>query len=124
MLDILIGLDYFDIFGRSQKLLDFVKYYNLLSGKKSPKKSTIEKEIDDVNVIKIIEDNSNPTAATYSNLNYEKALLDIWDYLPNKDIPITNKIKYQKDYLGNIDYTDNSMDNNIFYVESIKIPCS
>lgn len=119
MLDILIGLDYFDIFGRSQKLLDFVKYYNLLSGKKSPKKSTIEKEIDDVNVIKIIEDNSNPTDATYSNLNYEKALLDIWDYLPNKDIPITNKIKYQKDYLGNIDYTDNSMDNNIFYVESI-----
>ena len=120
MVDILINLDYFKPFAKSQKLLTFFEYYKILFGKKAPKKSTIAKKIKDENVIKIIEDNSTPTVATYTKFNSVNALDQIWNYIPDTETSILQKLKYQKDYLGYLDYRDKSYGKNCFYIESIE----
>lgn len=110
MLDILIKIDYFSDYGNSQKILDFIQYYNLLEGKKSPKKVTISVKVLDTNIVNLIESNSIPTDATYTKFNSEQCLIDIWKCLPNKSIKTSQSIVNIKEIYGYIDYTNNTLD--------------
>jgi DNA polymerase III alpha subunit len=119
MLDILIKLDYFKEFGKSQKLLDFVTYYNLLQGKKAPKKSTISEKILDQNIINIINENSTPTEATYTKFDSTKCLEDIWLYLPNISIDLKDTIINRKELLGYVDYKNEKLNKRYALVSDI-----
>lgn len=119
MLDILIKIDYFSDYGNSQKLLDFVQYYNLLEGKKSPKKATIETKIMDSNIIHLIEINSTPTDATYTKFDSEKCLNDIWSYIPNKSIKTSENILNRKEIYGYIDYTNDKLDKRFAMITDV-----
>lgn len=116
MLDILIKIDYFSDFGKKKKLLKFVEYYNILEGKKAPKKSTITEKIDDENIIKIIEKYSKPTTATYTKFNSNSCLQEIWNYMPNKDIPLNESIINRKEILGYVDYKNPQIDKRFVFI--------
>lgn len=119
MLDILIKIDYFKNFGNSQKLLDFVDYFNLFFTKKAPKKATVEKNIKNRNIIEVIEKNSIPTEATYTKFNDMTCLKDIWNVIPNKAIAVQQTIVNKKEILGYIDYKNPDLDKRYVLVSEI-----
>jgi len=120
-LDILIKLDYFKDFGKSQKLLTFVECFNILQGKKAPKKLTTSKKIVDKNIIEIIANNSTPTEATYTKFDGETCLTEIWKYLPNESINLQNTIVNRKGILGYVDYKDKELDRRYSFITDINL---
>lgn len=121
MLDMLIKLDYFKDFGKPKKLLDFVQYYNILDGKKAPKKATIAKKIEDKNIIDIINNNSTPTEATYTKFDSIKCLQEIWNYIPNESIGFNETLINRKEILGYIDYRNNKLNKRYAFVSDINL---
>ena len=119
MLDILIKIDYFSDFGNSKKLLNFIYYYNILEGKKAPKKATINKYISDINIIKLIEKHSTPTEATYTKFNFEDCLKEIWSNLPNDEMGFMEDILNKKDIYGYIDYRNEKIEKRYVLVTDI-----
>lgn len=100
-LDILINLDYFSEFGKAQKLIDFVKYHELIFGKKVIGKN----KFDDENVLSIISKHSRETPSQYRDFDSDAILKDIWDMMPNRDTSISVKMDYQKEFLGYVSIT-------------------
>lgn len=119
MLDILIKIDYFKDFANSQKLLDYVYYYDLLYSKKAPKKETIDKKISDKYIVDIVKQNSIPTEATYTKFNDLECLKDIWRYLPNRNIEVEIDIKNKKEIFGNVSYKNEKLDKRYVLVSDI-----
>ena len=118
-IEILIKLDFFDCFGKSKKLLDIYEYFKLLYNKKAPKITTIERDILDKNMIKHIKNNSTPTNSTYSKLDWCNTLLDIWSDLKNTDIPIKDKLSFQTEILGYIDYKNPKLNKRYVLVSNL-----
>lgn len=118
-LEILIKLNFFDMFGKSEKLLIFYEVYKLIQGKKSPKKTTIEKNIKDKELIKIIDKNSTPTETTYKGLDWRKSLEDMWVIIPNREIMLNEKIAFQNEILGYIDYKNKNLNKRYVLITDI-----
>lgn len=118
-IETLIKLDYFSQFGRSQKLLDIYKYYQLLQGKKSPKKNTVAKNITDERIFPILEKNSDSTATAYKNINIQNTLDDIWDILKNKDVNFKDKLSFENEVLGYINYKNTELDKRYALITSL-----
>ena len=118
-LSILIKLDYFDRFGKSQKLISFYKCFILLYGKKSPKKATMERDIIDISLIKFIEMNSTPTNSTFGKLEWEKALRDMFENIKNEDISFLDKLTFQNEILGYIDYKNEKLNKRYALITSV-----
>lgn len=118
-LDLLVRCDYFNEFGGINKILNFIKCFDVLFLKKAPKIKTIAEKILYPNVVKIIENNSSPTAATYTKFDYDKSLQEIWSCLDNKDASIQDKIVFQKEILGYIDYRNPKMDKRFVLISDI-----
>ena len=118
-LETLIKLDYFDIFGKSQKVLDCYKYFKLLYNKKSPKKATLERDILDTSMLKFVENNSTPTNSTYGKLDWYNALTDIFKNIKDDDMSFLNKLSFQNEILGYIDYKNNSLDKRYALITSV-----
>ena len=119
MILLLIKLDYFKEFGESQKLLDFVYCFNILYGKKAPKKLTISEKIKDTNIVDTIKLNSIPTEATYTKFDSNKCLQEILESIPNKSINLQETIINHKEILGYTDYKDNKLDKRYVLVFDI-----
>lgn len=118
-LEILIKLDYFDVFGRSKKLLDIYEYFKLLYNKKSPKRATIERDIINSSMIKYIEINSTPTNSSYNKLDWYSALNDIFKNIKNNDIEVKSKLNFQNEILGYIDYKNPELNKRYTLITSI-----
>ncbi|MBU3186543.1 PHP domain-containing protein [Clostridium estertheticum] len=118
-LDKLVKCDFFSEFGGINKILNFINCFDILFLKKAPKIKTIAEKIVLPGVAKIIENNSTPTAATYTKFDYDKSLQEIWNSLKNEDANVQDKIVYQKEILGYIDYTNEKLDKRYVLVSDI-----
>ena len=105
-LDILIKLDFFSEFGKAKKLLTMVEYFSIIDNKKVINKSKVEGFIGE-----IISKYSRETASQYRDLEHDLILGELYESIPNEDIPITEKMDTQKEYLG---YIDVRIDTNRF----------
>lgn len=121
MLDMLVKLDYFKDYGESQKILDFVYYFNILQDKKAPKKKTIAEKITDTNIINLIQQHSKPTEATYTQFDSINCLKDIWNYIPNKSISLQDTIINRKEILGYVDYKNDKLDKRYALISDINL---
>ena len=103
-LTILIKLDYFSEFGTIGKLLKYIDIYNELYGKKMIKKD--KKYL--VKRIYLSGFCTKETEKQYSGFDSERCLRELWKLMEkdNQDIPFRDKIKYQLDYFGYINLTD------------------
>lgn len=101
----LIKLDYFAEFGKIGKLLHFIEIYNELYGKKTIKK---DKQYS-VKLLYLKDFCQKETDKQYSGFDSYKCLVSLIEKLPNKDIPIKEKINYQLQYYGYVDIKDNKI---------------
>lgn len=118
-LDLLVRCDYFNEFGGINKILNFIKYFDILHLKKAPKKKTVSEKILLKSIVNIIENNSSPTEATYTKFDYDKSLQEIWISLKNEDANLQDKISFQKEILGYTDYKNDKLDKRYVLISDI-----
>lgn len=105
-IDTLIKMDYFKDFGSIEKIERFVKAIDVLYGKSQFNKDKIPSGYED-----IIKKYTEETDKMYRKFDYECALKEIWNLIPNCKTSINKLIKYQNDLYGYISYTDPSRPN-------------
>lgn len=98
-LDILICLNYFEEFGKTQKLLRIVDLYNKYGGKKQIKKDKCDIPEE------IISKYSTSTAAMYKLTDADGLLKEMIASLPDADIPLRMRIQSEQEYLGYVSLT-------------------
>lgn len=105
-------------YGKTDKLLKFKNYFEMLYGKDKMTLSTVNKKITDDNVKSIIIRNSELTKSgkSYNNLNSKQVLLEIFNYLENKDINPYLIMKEQVKKFNEVRYTDEKFSNNTWFV--------
>lgn len=105
-------------YGKTNKLLKFRNYFEMLYGKDKMTLSTVNKKITDDNVKSIIIRNSELTKSgkSYNNLNSKQVLLEIFNYLENKDINPYLIMKEQVKKFNEVRYTDEKFGNNTWFV--------
>lgn len=102
---ILTKLDYFSEFGSIGQLLKFIDIFNELYQKKILKK---DKEYS-VKLLYLKDFCQKEIDKQYSGFDSYKCLVSLIEKLPNKDIPIKEKINYQLQYYGYVDIKDNKI---------------
>lgn len=93
-LDILISLNYFEEFGKTQKLLRIVDLYNKYGGKKQIKKDKCDIPEE------IISKYSTSTAAMYKLTDVDGMLNELIKDIPDADIPLRIRLQSEQEYLG------------------------
>lgn len=110
--EILIALDFFSEFGKSQKLLDIYKIYNDYYGKKQFNKDKIS--LDESIILKY----GTATKKMYKITDSIGLVQELCNQVEDKSIPITERLKAEAEYLGYIDYI-NPKATNYGYVLDI-----
>lgn len=91
----LIQIGYFDEFATIGKIEKFIIVMEDLY-----ERSQFGKENIDTKYIKYIEKYSTQTEKQYRNFDYESALIEIWNDIEDKDIPMNERIRYELLNLG------------------------
>ena len=110
--EILIKLDFFSEFGKSQKLLDEYEIYTTYYGKKQFKKEKIT--LDDETMSKF----ATSTDKMYKITDSEGLIKELCNRLEDKSIPIKERLTAEAEHLGYIDYI-NPKATNYGYVLDI-----
>lgn len=93
-LAILVELDYFSEFGKTQKLLRIIDLYNKYYGKKQIKK-------DKCNIPhEVIIKYATETAAMYKLTDVDGLLNELIADIPDRDIPLRSRLQSEQKYLG------------------------
>ena len=110
--EILIKLDFFSEFGKSQKLLDEYEIYTTYYGKKQFKKEKIT--LDDETMSKF----ATSTDKMYKITDSEGLIKELCNRVEDKSIPIKERLTAEAEYLGYINYI-NPKATNYGYVLDI-----
>lgn len=110
----LAKLDYFNEFGKINKILKCIDLYNELYGKKILKK---DKEYG-AKLLYLKHFCSKETDKQYSGFDSYKCLIDLFEKVPDNDISIKQKASYQLQYFGYIDLIDNNINSDLWFVLS------
>lgn len=117
-LSILIGLNFFKEFGENKYLMDILGYYNgikedkktvfpALKNKKTFKKDDIDKYTEYGLTEYIISKYAGKeTEKQYSQIDNVGLMLELCSKLENKPLPIIEQIKFEKEYLEYVNYTN------------------
>lgn len=116
-LNILIKLDYFSEFGKSQKLLKCVEYFNLFNNKKQIKKDKVKELGINEDIIKKY---SNETEKQYNKLDSVQILKELYSTIDNKPISLQNRIQAELEYLGYISFKEPRASENYYVVTEYK----
>ena len=105
-------------YGKTDKLLRFRDYFELLYGKNKMTLTTLEKKYTDENIKNIIIRNAELTKSgkSYNNLNSKQALLEIFDYLEDKHIDAYSIMKTQVEKFNEVRYKDETLSGNRWFV--------
>ena len=116
-LDILIKLDFFSEFGKSQKLLDITAAYDEIYGKKQFKKDKLplglSKEIVSIYAAK-------ETEKMFMQVETQLLLKEIIQAIPNKSISMESIFANHIEFIGYCSYTDESYDERVCVISDLK----
>lgn len=113
-LDILIKLDFFEEFGKSQKLLSLVALYNNVATKKQFNKEKLPCGVPEVMFKKYAQ---KETTKIFKEVDVVGLVSEISEKVPNKDISLFAKIKAQLEYLGYVEYKNEELKNYGYVLE-------
>lgn len=100
-IDTLIHMNYFQDFGSMEKIEEFIKAIDALYEKSQFKKESVLCEYADV-----IKKYSEETDKMYRKFDYDSALQEVWDNIPDRETNITKLIYYQHNLFGYISYVN------------------
>ena len=105
-------------FGKTEKLLQFREYFNLLYGKEKLNVSTLNKKItnDTIKNIAIKNAELTKTGKSYINFDFKKALLEIFDTLEDKHIDPSIIMEMQVLKFNTVRYKDETLNDNRWFV--------
>lgn len=124
--EILIRLDFFSEFGKSARLLAihdiFQKWFSRKDGEYVSKKSVKKTAIEPFGIERLnaLCDKETPSAYQFADLT--PLIAEYTASIPDEDIPATDKIEAQLEYLGYIQATNREEDRRVGYVRAV-YPC-
>lgn len=115
-----IKIDVFKKYGMSAKLLKYLEIFKLLYNKKNIKRNSVI-NISNGFIENILLSNSeyNEKKETYSNLNSENALREIFNCIDDLDIDMPSKIRQEFDLYDDLTIKDTNIDENIVFVMNV-----
>lgn len=113
--EILIKLGFFSEFGKSQKLLDEYNIFDTYYGKKQLKKNKINLDEN------LIAKYSTNTEKMYKIIDSDGLVKELCNAVNNKEIPLTDRLSAEKEYLGYIDYKNLKAPEGLYYVTEMKV---
>lgn len=113
--EILIKLGFFSEFGKSQKLLDEYNIFDTYYGKKQLKKNKINLDEN------LIAKYSTTTEKMYKIIDSDGLVKELCNAVSNKEIPLTDRLSAEKEYLGYIDYKNPKAPEGLYYVTEMKV---
>lgn len=116
-LEILIKIGYFEEFGNINYLLTFVKYFDLLYGRKQINYDFIEKNNIPLWIVQSCA--KTQTEKMFKNFNSEEIIDKIMNEYKDIKTSIVERIKYQNELLGYIDLTLPKTSKEYYYVTTI-----
>jgi DNA polymerase-3 subunit alpha len=117
-LRILTLLNFFSEFGKTKKLLTIIDMFDNVYGRKQIKFADIEKLNIPINLIE--EFSKSKTEKMYKNIDTIGILKKYESSVENKGISLKERLQYEFEYLGYIEYINNEVSNNLFYVLELK----
>lgn len=114
-IEILVLLDYFKPFAGGNKILKFIAACDALYERTQFPKDTDSPYIEYIKKCSTTTDKLK----TYKDFDYDKALREIWNSLPDEPLTISQQLKAQKEYLGYLQYTNPRLATTYHYVLSI-----
>lgn len=113
-LKILTGLNFFREFGENKYLLNIIKIYDDFSSIKQIKKSQLEQLGVSEYLIKKHSDDETP--ALYRKIDNIGLVKELVSTLENKSMGIIEYVKFEKEYLEYITYTNESVDEDYYII--------
>lgn len=118
-LDILIKLDFFSEFGDINYLLKQVECYNKFYGRKQFTISKLQKEGEDIELIKkYCQKQTEKTLKEFDYIGFLKVMTSSMAYSP---VSITERMDYQKEYIGYISYINPNISKRYYYVKDLSV---
>lgn len=114
-IETLVLLDYFKPFAGGNKILKFIEACDALYERTQFPKGTDSPYIEYIKKCSTTTDKLK----TYKDFDYDKALREIWDSLPDEPLTISQQLKAQKEYLGYLQYANPRLATTYHYVLSI-----
>lgn len=107
-------------YGKTKKLLLFRDYFCMLHGKNKITITTLNKKISDEIIKSIVTSNAelSKTGKSYNNLNSKKALLEIFNIIPDEHINPYEIMKMQVNKFGTVRYKNSSFANRYFVLNT------
>lgn len=118
-LDILIKLDFFSEFGDINYLLKQVECYDKFYGRKQFTISKLQKEGEDIELIK--KYCQKQTEKTLKEFDYIGFLKDMTSQMLYTPVSITERMDYQKEYIGYISYINPNVGKRYYYVKDLSV---
>lgn len=118
-LDILIKLDFFSEFGDINYLLKQVECYDKFYGRKQFTISKLQKEGEDIELIK--KYCQKQTEKTLKEFDYIGFLKDMTSSMAYSPVSITERMDYQKEYIGYISYINPNIGKRYYYVKDLSV---
>ena len=115
-LDILIRLGYFDMFGKTQKLLKAVELFNGIYPKKQFNKSKLPFGISEEVFKKYSE---VETKTLFKEVDKMKLIEDIFNMIPNRDIPIQTRLNTEIEMIGYVQYKNPKLDKKYVLITDV-----
>ena len=107
-------------YGKTKKLLLFRDYFCMLHGKNKITVTTLNKKISDEIIKYIVTSNAelSKTGKSYNNLNSKKALLEIFNIIPDEHINPYEIMEMQVNKFGTVRYKNSSFTNRYFVLNT------
>lgn len=107
-------------YGKTKKLLLFRDYFCMLHGKNKITVTTLNKKISDEIIKSIVTSNAelSKTGKSYNNLNSKKALLEIFNIIPDDHINPYEIMEMQVNKFGTVKYKNSSFANRYFVLNT------
>jgi DNA polymerase-3 subunit alpha len=117
-LKILTILNFFSEFGKTKKLLTLIEIFDNIYGRKQIKFL----DIDKLNIsLKLLEKYSNTkTEKMFKDIDIIGILKEYEKTIENKGISIKERLSYEFEYMGYIEYSNNEVSDNLFYITELK----
>lgn len=118
-INILILLDYFSDFGKTNKLIEIIKIYDMFNGKCQINKDNLNKLGISESLIK--KYSNKETAKLYKDINMNGLINEMISKVDDKDIHIKDKIKNEIELLGYPNTKLPNLKDDLHYATFIKI---